>query len=925
VAIGGELIGAAYIKVHADSSAVAGEIRRDVSKAASEAGDDAGTKFGQGFSKSQQRELRKTVNSTRQALRFAGPTFTREGDNSGGMWARAFYKGAHREPSTIGLLGQKIGNTLRTSLNREGNMLTNTLRNAFAKIKSPFTPNQFTPGASRAGGNAGTAGGNSFAKGFGNALKNALGPNVNLPFTRAKIPLAALLSAIDPVVQALGSLGGAALSLVGPLASAASVAAAAAPLFASLGIAGVTTMTAFNGMGAALKTQTVLWEKMSKGIKPTTEDLKNAEEAMKGLTPSAQAFVKSLTGIFPELTKIQQTVQENVFRNLGSQFTELAKVGLPAVSKGMADTSNSINAVASSWMTMFKQVTAQGTLASIFEGAQPIITDLGSALGVLIRGVMEFTQAAIPLAQALTGEFSAWATALGQDITAGLRSGEIQAFLAQAKADFDVVLDIVQNLGGALKTTFSIGATTGRGFLQQLASVTQKWDEWTKSAEGNQAITQFFDNSKRAMDAFMPVVEELGKALGGMFNNPAAQQGFISLSKGLADILPIAGQLFQAISKLGIVDIVGQAFSALGQALAPVMPVLTQLAISIGSVLQGAFTAIAPLLPVLGEGLVALGLAITPLVDALGGALTPILMAVVQAIIPLIPIITQLAQIIASILTPAVQALTPALIALAPLFAWIFSESGPVGAILKMVADTMTRVLVPAIQAVIGWIGSAIGWLSNWEAALSQLQAAASAVFAAISATVANWAGNVQGWLNTVVGWFNSFGSRIADAVRGVGDAIAKPFLSAYDKVEGFINRVVGLFSGFGSRILASVSSMGGQILEKLLGGLPGPVRSALGFARGGVVLGPVTAKIGESGAEAIVPLSRPLSQVDPSVRLLSAIAQGKMAGFAAGGLVSGGGRQITVAPGAIVVNTQVENPRRVAEAVLDRMTLALV
>jgi len=42
-------------------------------------------------------------------------------------------------------------------------------------------------------------------------------------------------------------------------------------------------------------------------------------------------------------------------------------------------------------------------------------------------------------------------------------------------------------------------------------------------------------------------------------------------------------------------------------------------------------------------------------------------------------------------------------------------------------------------------------------------------------------------------------------------------------------------------------------------------------------------------------------------------------------GLVSGGGRQITVAPGAIVVNTQVENPRRVAEAVLDRMTLALV
>jgi acyl-coenzyme A thioesterase PaaI-like protein len=198
-------------------------------------------------------------------------------------------------------------------------------------------------------------------------------------------------------------------------------------------------------------------------------------------------------------------------------------------------------------------------------------------------------------------------------------------------------------------------------------------------------------------------------------------------------------------------------------------------------------------------------------------------------------------------------------------------------------------------------------------------------VFASISATVASWAQNVAGWLNTVVGWMHSFYSRVTGAITGLGDAIARPFLDAYGKIEGFIGRVVSLFSGFGSRILANISSMGGQILEKLLGGLPGPVRSALGFARGGIVLGPVTATVGESGAEAIVPLNRPLSQVDPSVRVLSAIAQGKMPGFSAGGVVTNAGRTVTVAPGAIVVQTQVENPRRVAEAVLDRMILALV
>lgn len=50
-------------------------------------------------------------------------------------------------------------------------------------------------------------------------------------------------------------------------------------------------------------------------------------------------------------------------------------------------------------------------------------------------------------------------------------------------------------------------------------------------------------------------------------------------------------------------------------------------------------------------------------------------------------------------------------------------------------------------------------------------------------------------------------------------------------------------------------------------------------FASGGII--PYTQRIiaGEDGAEAVVPLNRPLSQVDPSVRFLSAVAQGLATG----------------------------------------------
>lgn len=99
-----------------------------------------------------------------------------------------------------------------------------------------------------------------------------------------------------------------------------------------------------------------------------------------------------------------------------------------------------------------------------------------------------------------------------------------------------------------------------------------------------------------------------------------------------------------------------------------------------------------------------------------------------------------------------------------------------------------------------------------------------------------------------------------------------------------------------------------------------GSTAGGLTFASGGVVGGPVRALVGEAGPEAIVPLNRPLSLVDPAVRALSAIAQGKATPALASGGVIGGGRTINIAPGAIVVQSPHRDPALVAEAVFDRI-----
>jgi hypothetical protein len=95
--------------------------------------------------------------------------------------------------------------------------------------------------------------------------------------------------------------------------------------------------------------------------------------------------------------------------------------------------------------------------------------------------------------------------------------------------------------------------------------------------------------------------------------------------------------------------------------------------------------------------------------------------------------------------------------------------------------------------------------------------------------------------------------------------------------------------------------------------------RSQQFMASGGVLTSPTSVVAGEAGPEAFVPLDRPLSQVDPSVRWLSAIAQGKGGYMASGGVVTRSGPQITVAEGAIVISG-IRDERRAANEVIQRL-----
>jgi hypothetical protein len=148
-----------------------------------------------------------------------------------------------------------------------------------------------------------------------------------------------------------------------------------------------------------------------------------------------------------------------------------------------------------------------------------------------------------------------------------------------------------------------------------------------------------------------------------------------------------------------------------------------------------------------------------------------------------------------------------------------------------------------------------------------------------------------------IVDWFQGLPTTIGRVFTSIGDGIENAFKSAFNSVARAWNNTIGTLSW---KVPDWVPGLGGNTVSA--------PRMPTWYASGGIATSPTIAGFGEAGAEALVPLDRPLSQVDPSVRGLSAIAQG-LAGLGP-----------NISEGAIVITTPATDARVIAESVLDRL-----
>lgn len=437
--------------------------------------------------------------------------------------------------------------------------------------------------------------------------------------------------------------------------------------------------------------------------------------------------------------------------------------------------------------------------------------------------------------------------------------------LAGSGPIFQNLVDGALNLFDAISNIGLVALPFVQDFASGLKDLLGRFDAFTKSAKGQSAIHDFFQNGVEILGKFTDLLGGAVKLVGNLVTPETVKQTGQFLDD-LTGSLPFIQELISSVGQLNVFGIIAKALNDVGNALNPILAALAPVFSVISSLADIILESLAPSLSLIGLLLTPFKIGfqiiadifqrIEPYIDAVTGALNSVIVALQAG-----------ADSIFASLKPSLDQLFDSLQTLLPspqeLADIIQNQVIPA---IKAGADWISNHLVPATQDIIDHLTDFIDSLGGFDGIEKKLKAAS--------------------------GFFEAFSTQVVRFLEGP--------IGALQNIIDLINLING----------KSVTVSGGG------GGKPNTRLAAGGILNRATQIAPgVTA--GEAGIEAVVPLDRPLNQVNPQVRGLSAIAQGL------GGTGSTGPTYI-LESGAVTAITPSADPAIVVSQLVDRLVEAL-
>lgn len=458
-------VGEAFVEVVADYKAFAQRAERELNvllkrlganadfepmtEASGDAGEDGGREYAERF----EREVTRTNTRSR---------FRRIGQRVGALFNRSVGEGAESD--------------------RRGNLFTRLLGGDDGGRDRDTFQRMF---AGLGGGLASTLGGvfGFLANGASTAL-SAIGS-----LSTSILTFVALAALIAPVIYvataALVSMSGALIPLtVGAVAL--------------LGIVPV-LMAAFSGFGEALGA-------IASG------DAKKMDEALKKLSPSARAVARDFHDLWPQLKRVQQTIQEAFFAPLVGDLDKIGERLLPKITPGLERLSTLLGNMASTFLEKLSSPAGVKFFETTLDTIADIVERSGPGIERLFSGLADAFIASLPFAEKLFGAITDGLGDFGEFIESKVADGSFQQFLEDALATGKEFMGVIGDLIELFGALFEDTDEGGKRFLKDIRQALQALTDFFKSKDGKEALRLMIDLAKLFGMALVGVAAQAGSA-----------------------------------------------------------------------------------------------------------------------------------------------------------------------------------------------------------------------------------------------------------------------------------------------------------------------------------------------------------------------------------------------------------------------------
>jgi hypothetical protein len=312
--------------------------------------------------------------------------------------------------------------------------------------------------------------------------------------------------------------------------------------------------------------------------------------AMEKLAPEGKRFVEIIQGMKPEFEELRNRLQNIVFKGINDGLLS-AHANAEIFKDMLRESGTVLSVLASDFGSLLGNKEFGERLHRAFKPANEAMFGIGQGIIVATGGLPHLLEAAKPLLD--------WAKEMGVKLglmfqkwaTAGNESGTLTTTFEKVRDTTDQFFRVLGNVWGAIKNVMSAAEPLGGWLFTSLEKTTQKWQDWTESAENASKMSEWFDDFKPLLSeiaGFTGDIIEAWVTFGG--NNNLTEM----IQKFRKDMLPAMEGIFKHLSDMGpkfmdLFTAITKTYGVLAEAniaLGAVVTVFTLVATAIGKIVE---------------------------------------------------------------------------------------------------------------------------------------------------------------------------------------------------------------------------------------------------------------------------------------------------------------------------------------------------